>query len=778
MLFKRSRIRRGSITAMIRSLSSKLMLAFAVSALVSVIAMLAVMLKANQSLQIAHSTVLAANVLEDGLEARLDAFKFRITGNAAISESFADNVKDVLEVNAAIRAGGQQSPETLRELDNSDRLTSEYAAAFEQIVALRGPRNDLVLEMTATGRVVREKLTEIMESAYRDGDPTASVFAGRAQERLLLGRLYMERFLLNNTDEDYQTAMNAFAEAISRLDELLVELQNPIRRELANEARAGIEQFVASGGAVFDVIVRRNEHRAKMDEVGPQFIASVKFVMDSMTETQNAVATRLQRTGWALILLLAAASAMVLYFARRTSSRATTYISTSINKFVEAMTELANGKLDIDLGRPPDKGTELARMADALAIFRDNSEERIQLQQAQAEQEKEQAAAREAQIKRDEEAKREAQERSEAERLALLERLEKSVGAVVSHAARGDFSHRIDVDFEEISLRNMAGGINTLVQNVEDGLHATSQVIEALSNGDLSKLMEGNFEGAFQELQSNTNEMIGALTALIGDISHSTENLSSSSSELRDTSDALSKQAEQNAASLEETSAALEELNASIKQVSTNVKDANSNAKVASDAAQSGSVVASDAAEAMTRIADASQEIAKVVTVINDIAFQINLLALNAGVEAARAGDAGLGFSVVASEVRSLAQRAADAAKEIDEVIERSDQAVTEGVTKVTDARESLDRISDGIVGVSGLIEQINGAITEQVRGIDEINGAVSQIDRNTQKQAAAFEEVTAASSVLTNEAEGLSRSSARFNTAPVADNAQEAQVA
>jgi len=759
------RVRRGSISQMIGKLSSNMMMAIAVGAVVSILAMSFVMYTANQFLQYSRASVVAGGVLEDGLEARLDALRFRISGNADLSADFSGNVEEVLEGNKLIEDFGMLSGEAEAALSSSASLIAQYEAAFLRIVELREPRNALVANMSDSGRETRQKLSEIMESAYDDGDSVAAAYAGTAQESLLLGRLYSERFLLTNDAESFTRATGHLQESIAGLDALLTELQNPRRRQLAEDAKAGIEEFSSAKNAVFQLITERNENRAEMDSIGPEFIAAVEFVMDGITEQQEVAGQRLRTIGFTVIALLVLSSIFMLFYAKKTSSKTSNYIAGSINKFVTAMTELADGKLEIDLGRPPDKGTELARMADALAIFRDNAEEKLELEKVQAEQEKQKLVEEERQRAREEQSKREAQERIDNERLALLNRLEKSVGGVVESAARGDFSKRIDVDFEEESLRRMAEGINVMVQGVENGLSATSRVVSALSHGDLTKLMEGEFEGAFSDLQTNTNDMIGALKQLVGDISGSSINLASSSSELRDTSDTLSRQAEQNAASLEETSAALEELTASIKQVSENVTEANTNAGMASETAKVSSGVAADAAAAMERISDASQEIAKVVTVINDISFQINLLALNAGVEAARAGEAGRGFSVVASEVRQLAQRAGEAATEIDGVIARSDQAVTEGVEKVSDAQRSLEKISESVVGVSQRIDQIASAISEQVNGIGEINGAVAQIDSNTQKQAASFEEVTATGALLSSEAESLKQSTARFNT-------------
>ncbi|MEP1762481.1 MAG: methyl-accepting chemotaxis protein [Ascidiaceihabitans sp.] len=415
-----------------------------------------------------------------------------------------------------------------------------------------------------------------------------------------------------------------------------------------------------------------------------------------------------------------------------------------------------------DLSRALDTMRSDLQSADAELIARNREQETASKEMAEMAADREKAALREVEIAKE----KEASDRETAQaREAMMIDLGKSFGTVVEAAIGGEFSNRVEAKFSDQILNQLAENINQLLGAVDQGLSETGQVLERVADGDLTKGMEGDFRGAFGHLQGNVNNMIDGLKSLIIEISGSGSTLAESSAELRDTSGVLSNRAEQNAASLEEASAALEELSASIKQVGGNVADVSKDAQAARDTAQSSEKVAADAAASMDRIAAASKEIAGVVTVINDIAFQINLLALNAGVEAARAGEAGRGFAVVASEVRQLSQRAAEASNEISTVITKSDTAVYEGVENVSRAQSSLEEITVSVVSISAEVNEISNTIAEQVGGVGEITVAISQIDQSTQKQAASFEEVTAASGLLANEADGLKLSTARFRT-------------
>lgn len=495
-------------------------------------------------------------------------------------------------------------------------------------------------------------------------------------------------------------------------------------------------------------------------------IDAFKEVEDRLVASIAVTAEEIARNSFNIVVALV----MGMLVAAGASFSTTRYVIRNMLKAVRRISDAADrlAKGDETAELPKDNPKELGRIVWSINFFKESVSEAKQreAEERAIKQQADEEARNEEQRRKDEEKLRVEQEAAEARlEQERMSEYATEISSVVAACAEGDFSSKIGLEGKDGIFREIGEGLNALVQSVDNGLTATGETLERVATGDLSTRVEGEFKGAFAHLQRDTNAMIKALRDLVVDINTSATNLSSSSSELLDTSDSLSKQAEQNAASLEQTSVALVEMSERVSQVNENVSEANKNAKVAKDTAERSAAVADEAVQAMNEISEASKEIASVVTAIDDISFQINLLALNAGVEAARAGDAGRGFSVVASEVRELAQRAGDAAKEIDTVIGKCDMAVSEGVSKVQNAQQSFKQISDSVVGVSDRIERVSEAISEQVTGISEITGAVGQIDRNTQRQAASFEEVTATSGLLSGEATGLKMSTSRFKT-------------
>ncbi len=376
----------------------------------------------------------------------------------------------------------------------------------------------------------------------------------------------------------------------------------------------------------------------------------------------------------------------------------------SIGDIAGATEKLSKGENTIDLERLT-RGDELGAIVRSLKVFRDNQ---LHLDQLRAEQEKTAALT--------------ADERRAKEEAAAAAARESAL--VVSSLAEG---------------------------------------LERLASGDLTFRVTAAFPGEYAKLKDDFNGAIAQLQDTVKVIAASTDGLRTGADEIAHASDDLSRRTEQQAASLEETAAALDELTATVRRTASGARQASDVVSTTrGEATHSGQVV-HQAVSAMGEIENSSKQISQIIGVIDEIAFQTNLLALNAGVEAARAGEAGRGFAVVAQEVRALAQRSAEAAKEIKTLISSSTQQVSAGVSLVGQTGEALQRIVVKVGEIDALVTEIAASAAEQATGLNEVNTAVNQMDQVTQQNAAMVEESTAATHSLKGETAELVRLIGRF---------------
>ena len=296
-----------------------------------------------------------------------------------------------------------------------------------------------------------------------------------------------------------------------------------------------------------------------------------------------------------------------------------------------------------------------------------------------------------------------------------------------------------------------------------EAIGALSRALSALANGDLTAHIDQPFEPKAEALRTDFNRAAAEIRQAMAQIALKQDAIRSGAGEITGAADDLSQRTEQQAASLEETAAALDQITATVKKTAEGAKHARDVVGTAkSDAERSGAVVRR-AVEAMSSIEKSSGQIGQIIGVIDEIAFQTNLLALNAGVEAARAGEAGRGFAVVASEVRALAQRSAEAAKEIKSLITASDDQVKVGVELVGETGKALNRIVEQVAEINTAVAEIAASAQEQAAGLQQVNTAINNMDQVTQKNAAMVEETTAAAHSLAQDSEELARLTGRF---------------
>jgi len=286
-----------------------------------------------------------------------------------------------------------------------------------------------------------------------------------------------------------------------------------------------------------------------------------------------------------------------------------------------------------------------------------------------------------------------------------------------------------------------------------------------LAAGDLIFRLTTPFAKVYEPLRENFNSSMTTLQQTMQSVGVKSHAVRSGAEEIINASDDLSRRTEQQAASLEQTAAALDQITATVRKTAESANEARQVvAATKTDAEHSGDVV-NQTVTAMGGIETSAKQIGNIIGVIDEIAFQTNLLALNAGVEAARAGDAGRGFAVVATEVRALAQRSADAAKEIKSLISASGEQVASGVTLVGETGKALARTLEQVQQLNHLVGEIAASAQEQSTALHQVNAAVNQMDRVTQQNAAMVEQTTAASHSLASEAAELAGLVGQFQT-------------
>ncbi|PLA75316.1 methyl-accepting chemotaxis protein [Hydrogenovibrio sp. SC-1] len=361
--------------------------------------------------------------------------------------------------------------------------------------------------------------------------------------------------------------------------------------------------------------------------------------------------------------------------------------------------------------------------------------------------------------------------------LSSLNSVIADINVAMQHMNDGDFNARVTAEAQG-DLALMKNNVNDSLKQIAKVVDAISEEVNAQAAGDLTKELTGNFKGQLHGLQTAINASINKLKEVVIMATNASEVVNGAAAEVSQGSNDLSKRVQQQAAALEQTSSTMHEMNSQVQNSSENAQHANQIAKDVQGKANEGTEVMQQTMEAMTAIEESSHKISDIVTLIDGIAFQTNLLALNAAVEAARAGDHGRGFAVVAGEVRALAQKAADAAKDIKNLIDETVNRVEYGSNLATQSGEMLQSINDSIDSVSKMIGQIATAATEQAEGVEQVHQAITEIDGVTQQNAALVEETSAASESLSEQATRLQQEMAFFNTGEQHIGASPAQLA
>jgi methyl-accepting chemotaxis protein len=552
---------------------------------------------------------------------------------------------------------------------------------------------------------VDQQYSELLE-----GESTAALYLARANRSLQSARAAIGDLLMSRSAELKARAESEVDESrdnfVKSMDAAIAAM--PQRTDLAQFKTDGLQVITGTCGPAIaaaksasaeqDIATSQQMFLTQCQPAFVELIPRFRSVMDEMTDTVALHSDELSAKASSTVTTTMAAvvggliAVLILGFV---AIRA--WLVRPIQQMSATMSVLANGDLTAVI-EGIDRGDEVGAMARAVQVFKDNGLRGRELEQ-------------------EAEATRSASE-AERARIAELDR-----------------------------------------QRAQDMAQATSGLAEGLkhlSSGNLTFRLNQPFASDFETLRSDFNAAVGQLADGLRSVATATGSIDGGAREISRSAEDLSKRTEQQAASLEETAAALDQITTNVANSSKRTEEARHMAIEANKSARRSGEVVSEAVTAMQRIEESSSQISNIIGVIDEIAFQTNLLALNAGVEAARAGEAGKGFAVVAQEVRELAQRSAQAAKEIKGLIRNSVDEVSSGVKLVQETGQALKVIEEQVITINAQLDAIATSSKEQSVGLAEVNTAVNQMDQVTQQNAAMVEESTAASASLAGEVRRL----------------------
>jgi len=320
-------------------------------------------------------------------------------------------------------------------------------------------------------------------------------------------------------------------------------------------------------------------------------------------------------------------------------------------------------------------------------------------------------------------------------------------------AVNGELDERADLSRHHGDFKKIVKGVNDTLDAVIKPIQEAVRCLSEIAEGNLALEMSGEYRGEHAVLKNSLNATIDSMNEILGQVYISADQVNTGSRQVSDASQALSEGATASASSLEEISSSMQQINSQIEKTAANSMEADNLASAAKISAEAGSEKMGQMMCAMNDINESASNISKIIKTIDEIAFQTNLLALNAAVEAARAGRHGKGFTVVAEEVRSLAQRSAKAAKETAEMIENSRKKAGDGTRIASETAGSLNEMVGQIKRISDIIGEIAAASKEEALGIHQINQGLGQVDQVTQQNTATAEESAAASQQLSAQA-------------------------
>ena len=581
------------------------------------------------------------------LSARLGVKDYIIKNSAEAAQTVRDRASTTEEI---IQGAEElfQGSEHLSSIVGAAEQIATYRSSFEEVTGFVKQRNELVDQLNTIGPESERTLTKIMKSAFDDGDATAAYRAGISLRHLLLARLYSNRFLVDNQQASADRSKQELSDFEKTASEMLSELQNPVRRELATKVVALAGDYKSTFSEVVEVIFSRNGIiSGSLDVIGPRLADEMEQIKLSNKAAQDELGPRMTETLRLEVIAVGVGAAVAILIGVLLAFFTGRAISRPIVEMTTAMRSLAEGDTTAEVPAR-NRGDEIGVMAHAVQVFKENAIETERLR---------------------EERRREEENREREKREATL---------------------------------RMADDLESSVKGVVDGVGSAA---------DEMKVTAESLSAASEQTSSRASTVAAA--------------------------------SEEATVTAQTVASAAEELSNSIQEIARQVADA-------ANVSSTGKGQAESTNATVKGLAEGAQKIGDVVSLINDIAEQTNLLALNATIEAARAGEAGKGFAVVASEVKSLANQTAKATEEISQQIGTMQESTQKTVGEIEAVVEAMSRISEMTTAVASAVEEQNAATRDIAQNIQQTASGTENVSANiTEVNSAAQQSGEAAGKVV-----------------------------
>jgi|GEM_PF-702926 len=704
--------------------------------------------------------------------------------------------KTMISIDEAKNITSDSEQEVL--LDKLKKELAEYKKHFEDVQVFTEKANDIVHNtLNVQGVEMEETLTTIMRSAYKNMVFEAQNSSAEALRTLLLARLYTVKFIESNNQDDMERVQAEFAKLTNQLDVLMSDISSPNGLSALGKLKDVISVYTQAVDNLYATVNQSNAIENNLHILGPEMASESAEIQSLSKAKQDQLGPQIQSNNENILMMVLVVSAIIILFGLIVAIIIPRLISSGIQSIQNTLREIEEtGRFDIkaDESRDDEIG-EMARVLNETlttighalneangvvsALAAGDFSKRISInvhgdldtlkqginnsvhsiEETMKEIEIVMDAMSNGYFDVDTNANVKGQFKRIMENTAFtmngLNLIINDITDSMHKMQNGDFTARVNADAKG-QLEELKTNVNLSMEALELAIEDITEMVVAQSKGDLTNQITNDYRGQLDTLKNAINSSVSRLANVVSQALNATQVVAGAADEVSKGSLDLSDRVQQQASALEQTSATMDEMNSAVQGNSKNAQQASQVALEVQNRANDGAKVMQETIGAMSAIQESSHKIADIVNLIDGIAFQTNLLALNAAVEAARAGEHGRGFAVVAGEVRSLAQKSAEAAKDIKSLIEESVSRIDQGSQLATQSGDMLTEINHEIESFTKMIGDIAQASEEQAEGVNQVHAAIGQIDSVTQQNAALVEETSAAAASMTEQSEIL----------------------